>query len=483
MIRQRTGSHLGIVRTALAAFIITTEVVFLYYLAPAGVEFVVSSAILTLAILLQLKFGIRRGAPTPADIVVFIFNWLFLDLAPKIQLMSVPDALVNTSSVVPEQVLVTNLICALFIATFTLVYSLLRRRSADEVAAPMARDVQPRPLPSVGVFLAVSACVIVVLAAGRGLYADTDAVVVITPKDLILHKFLLFLPPATLLILLHETICSQRKVLFSRTFVLMLLFILVAVTQNPLTEKRNGLGPIYLGLIFIAFEPRLRSLNRRLLLLIASMVLGFPAITVLTHNHSQIFTGVKLGAVLDTIKDLYFSGHYDAWANIYTTVEMVKRHGILWGHQLLGSCLFFMPSSLWHGKPVATGIAIANYLIRNYSMWFTNLSAPLIAEGYLDFGVLGVAIYGAVLALLVNLINRAEVREGKWFLFPFATYLAIFLMFALRGSLMIAFAYGTGAMLAFVMASGFLSIGLRHVGERYFLRESHSRFVMRSSSM
>ena len=61
-------------------------------------------------------------------------------------------------------------------------------------------------------------------------------------------------------------------------------------------------------------------------------------------------------------------------------------HGMQWGRQLLGALLFFVPSAVWSGKPLASGIFIANYLIANYSMWFTNLSAPLIAEGYLDFG-------------------------------------------------------------------------------------------------
>ena len=55
------------------------------------------------------------------------------------------------------------------------------------------------------------------------------------------------------------------------------------------------------------------------------------------------------------------------------------------------------------GKPLATGIFLADYLIRNYSMWFTNLSAPLVAEGYLDFGP------GGVVAV------RGRAWPGSWF--------------------------------------------------------------------
>jgi hypothetical protein len=256
----------------------------------------------------------------------------------------------------------------------------------------------------------------------------------------------------------------------------------VAVTENPLTEKRNGLGPIYLSLIFVFFELHLRSQNRRLSLLVASMVVVFPAITVFTHSHGQIVNGVNLDAIANTLRDHYFSTHYDAWANIYTTVEMVQRQGIHWGRQLLGGVLFYVPSSVWHEKPLATGIAIANYLIANYSMWFTNLSAPLIAEAYLDFGTFGVALYAWGLAWFVAGMNKFAMKGRTWVSYPLAVYGAFFLMFALRGSLMIAIAYGSGAVLAFLAASAFLSTGSRKIGQRYFRADTHP-FVPAHGSM
>jgi hypothetical protein len=300
---------------------------------------------------------------------------------------------------------------------------------------------------------------------------------------MIVRKFLLFLPSATLLILLHETLRSGRKLLFSRVCVLMLLAILVAATENPFTEKRNGLGPVYLSLIFISFELRLGSLNRRLMLLIASMVVVFPAITVLTHNRIQIQSGeqVRLSSVVDTLKDHYFSTNYDAWANIYTTVEMVGRQGIHWGQQLLGGILFFVPSALWHAKPLATGIAIGNFLIANYGMWFTNLSAPVIAEGYIDFGAAGVALYAIGLAWLVTRMNRFAAAGRRWASFPMVVFGAFFLMFALRGSLMIAIAYGTAVFLAFLAASALLSTGSRQIGQRYYRAEVQSHLTAHGS--
>ena len=164
----------------------------------------------------------------------------------------------------------------------------------------------------------------------------------------------------------------------------------------------------------------------------------------------------------ERIGQCFFSAEYDAWANIYTSLEIVKVYGMQWGHQLLGSVLFFVPSSIWTTKPLATGIFLGNYLIAHYGMWFTNLSAPLVAEAYLDFGYFGVTVYACAFATLVAFLNKLAL-EDKWVALPMATYASVFLMLLLRGSLMIALAYASAAFLSFYLASGLLSmrLGLR----------------------
>jgi hypothetical protein len=245
------------------------------------------------------------------------------------------------------------------------------------------------------------------------------------------------------------------------------LLALVAITENPLTEKRNALGPIYLGTILILFQRGFASRTRRLLLLVFSMVLVFPAITIFTSNHDVVLSQITMSQFGTQIADHYFSINYDSWANIYTSVEIVRVHGLQWGHQLLGSLLFFVPSALWHSKPMATGIFIGDYLSTHYSMWFTNLSAPLAAEGYLDFGYLGVIAYAAGTACFVMFLNMLARRRDKWAALPIATYASVFLMIVMRGSLMIATAYGVAAFLAFCLASTLLSMKL---GARYARR-------------
>jgi len=107
---------------------------------------------------------------------------------------------------------------------------------------------------------------------------------------------------------------------------------------------------------------------------------------------------------------------------------------------------------------------LADYLITNYSMWFTNLSAPLAAEGYLDFGPAGVVLYACILALFVALLNRLALQRDRWVAYPMAIYASVFLMIVLRGSLMIALGFASAAFLAFCFAALLLSakLGVRH---------------------
>jgi hypothetical protein len=485
--------HFFSLRVFVGLLIVLTEVVFLNYLAAAGVEVVLSSIVVTVALLIQLRFAVREDVATPADIAVFVFNWLFLDLAPKIQLIGTAQQLVNTSSVSVGGVAVTTLVCALFMITFTLVYGYLSRRSSVAATRIMAASpalpaasVMPAgsavggtsaagAMPAVGamparptpernqftgaaVALAIGVCVLMVGVAAPYAYKSVDAPVT-SPVTLIVNRFLLFVPSATFLILLNETIRGRHKLQFSRVCAIALLILLVFATENPYTEKRNALGPLYLGLVLIAFQDWFASRTRRMLLLVGSMVIGFPAISVFTHNHKQTLGTLSMSDVASRIQEHYFSINYDSWANVYTSVEIVKVHGPQWGKQLLGSLLFFVPSSIWTTKPLATGIFLGNYLISSYSMWFNNLSAPLAAEGYLDFGYVGVIAYASATAALVTLINKLALKENRLAL-PMAIYASLFLMFLLRGSLMIAMGFASAAFLSFCLASAMLSMRL-----------------------
>jgi hypothetical protein len=469
MRKQASIGDLLNLKAIVALSIVLTEIVFINELAAGSFELILSSALVTIALLIQLRFAVRADSPGPADIVIFIFNWLFLDLAPKVQLINQPQQLVNTSTVAIDRVALTNLVCALFMVAFTLFYEYLTRRAikkSHRPAEPARTPVDETPVVNVpapafsgvGIGIAVFFCIAVVGIAAPFAYRSVENQATLSPALLVMNRFLLFLPSATMLIVLNETVRSGRKVAFSRVCVLLLLFVLVAITENPYTEKRNALGPVYMGMLLVGFQNWFSTTSRRLALLIFAMVLIFPASSIFTHNHQQTLGAVSFTQFSDAIAEHYFSVNYDSWANVYTSIEYVQAHGVQWGHQLLGSVLFFVPSAIWTTKPLATGIFLANYLISNYAMWFTNLSAPFVAEGYLDFGYFGVIAYGGVTAFVVTLLNRLGARRDKWSAFPMAVYASIFLMLVMRGSLMVAMGFITAAFLSFMFSATLLSI-------------------------
>ena len=138
--KKKAPKHIFSLRVVVGLVIVLTEIVFLNYFLSAEIEFVLSSAVVTVALLIQLRFGMREDASTPADMVVFIFNWLFLDMSPKIQLLGMPQQLVNTSSVAVDRVAVTNLVCAVFILAFTGVYQWLSAQSRGRRGAVARRS-------------------------------------------------------------------------------------------------------------------------------------------------------------------------------------------------------------------------------------------------------------------------------------------------------------------------------------------------------
>ena len=178
-------NHLFSFRVLLALVIVLIEIVFIDNLATAGIEFILSSAVVTMALLIQLRFGVQENAPAPANMVVFIFNWLFLDLAPKVQLINMPQRLINTSTVTTDGVAWTNLVCALFMIAFTLFYAFLSKRAETPPptdAAPIAARQEFAP-GAVG--LALFFCILVVGLAAPSPYASVEKSEAATPASLV----------------------------------------------------------------------------------------------------------------------------------------------------------------------------------------------------------------------------------------------------------------------------------------------------------
>ena len=153
-----------------------------------------------------------------------------------------------------------------------------------------------------------------------------------------------------------------------------------------------------------------------------------------------VFRGGVYSLLLSNIQNVYLEGHYDAHQMFISVQKYVDRYGLSWGYQLLGAVLFFVPRSLWPTKPVGTGRMAFEALNQYY---FTNVSAPLVAEGYVNFDLAGIILFGLALGSLANRLDYKYWHDQREFsytrvLYPF---IMLKLFFVLRGDLLSSWAY------------------------------------------
>jgi hypothetical protein len=141
-------------------------------------------------------------------------------------------------------------------------------------------------------------------------------------------------------------------------------------------------------------------------------------------------------------------------------MDYVKEYGFSFGHQLLSAFLFFVPRGIWEGKPISTGELVGNHLIETYNFSYSNLSNPLVSEGYIKFGIMGVIIAPIVLAIvLVKAI--AWLKSEDYLKKMMAFYLAIHLIFLLRGDFTNGYTYYVGALIGVIIIPKFIEGLLR----------------------
>ncbi|UWE08751.1 O-antigen polymerase [Actinacidiphila bryophytorum] len=167
------------------------------------------------------------------------------------------------------------------------------------------------------------------------------------------------------------------------------LVVVNAVVNNPVSNPRYWFLTVVFSLIFTAF-PRSPVMYRAALVtgVVAALVL-FPFLDRFRYD-SGGYHPVESTSVLEplTIKD------YDQVGMFANTLTFVHAgHGHTHGRQLAADVFFFVPRSVWHGKPLDSGVQVGQWM----GMTNTNLSSPLWAELWLDFGPVGMA--GGFLAL------------------------------------------------------------------------------------
>ena len=179
-----------------------------------------------------------------------------------------------------------------------------------------------------------------------------------------------------------------------------------------------------------------------------SLLFVFPILSIFINNPIETWVDVfTFEKVTYEIQGHFLDMHYDAWANFIASLQYAETEGMRLGEQILGALLFFMPRDIWADKPISSGQMLGEYLVLYYNLWFTNISFPLPAEGYVDFGILGLVFYAVVLGYYSRRLDYF-INYGNFVDRTSALYFTFYLLFVLRGAFLPAFAYGVGAYIA-----------------------------------
>ena len=233
----------------------------------------------------------------------------------------------------------------------------------------------------------------------------------------------------------HVVRAVAKKRLNGRTVVALLCLL---ISCFPTALPRNMMASFYAGLLILLI-PQTRKGRWYALLIVGGLILLFPAVEIFRNMYSM--ENVDVGALLaHSFNTTYLGGHYDAHQNTVSAFNYVSEFGITWGRQMLGALLYFVPRALWPGKPIGTGAMLMQELNQFY---FSNVSASLMLEGYINFGIIGVFLFGIIVGFAACTVDRAYWKEKRrWALirviYPFTIFQFFFM---LRGDMMSSWAY------------------------------------------
>ncbi len=256
--------------------------------------------------------------------------------------------------------------------------------------------------------------------------------------------FLFFLPGTAQLLLLFE---YQRRPRSRSLRLLLLAFTTAAALTGLLSSRLSfALVPVVtLGLGALAMGARLPK--RLVVLVLVVLVVINPAKHVyrqITGYRTDEFATHSLGEMVEawiqSIDQVWSDDEGDERGALETTTERlnyltVNASTLAWvpnrvpyasGAPWLAVPYSLVPRFLWHNKPILTEITNDRFAIlfgmttrRNTSS--TTLAYPAIADGYWNFGWIGVALAGLLAGLFWALVRRSWSRTNRFrYVFAFS---------------------------------------------------------------
>lgn len=427
------------------------------------VSFLMSVLVLT-GITLYHIFAEKVYSPFISAFIVFTF--LFFIVAPMVQINSFEgtNPIFKNKFVYDKGLAIyTNTLITLFNIVFFISY-LFFKKNKRITSIPVLKESSRKITP---VLIVVIAIVSVFIFLGSYSFVMDELSrppwrrSIFSTSVTLLWKKVLFLLPFAGIILCFQYFKKEKKKavnLVTICAIFLFLGLLLFWFKNPLVEKRNALGPLYISLIFLVIPKLFNSNIKTLFFLFFIMIVAFPLSAMLTHSDASLQEMIKNPAIIFAFENNKGGGiasafntlNYDAFSNIMATMDYVDEYGFSLGYQLLSAFLFFIPRGIWENKPLGTGELVGDHLVDKFDFSYSNLSNPYVSEGFINFGFFGVII-GAILIAIILVRAIAWLQSDDYLKKMIAFYLAIHLIFLLRGDFTNGYTYYVGTFLGVVV--------------------------------
>lgn len=226
-----------------------------------------------------------------------------------------------------------------------------------------------------------------------------------------------------------------------RCFRFLLLLTCLMICYFPTAIPRYKFAVMFGCILFVLF-PVLKKESFFFWTFTVALLFVFPLLSCFRREFSAAFFYQKFGKGLLAT---YAEGDYDAYRMLVSAIRYGRQYGVSYGKQLLGVILFFVPRSIWPTKPEGSGaMLIRSELGANT---FSNVSCPLLAEGFVNFGVVGIIGFAVLLGAFISKTDSAYWKKNRVLsqieLAPYL-FLLFMLFFILRGDLLSGYAYTCG---------------------------------------
>lgn len=370
---------------------------------------------------------IRDNKAFSLNKVFWYFNFFFLFLAPLIQYLS---GYYPWNYIVSDNIyLRCNFLIIMWMIIYTFVNIIIDSKNTVNVKIKEL-TISNKELKK-GLLISAIAFIFLVLLIGFKSLFLMETNTVDLGNDMfnsIVSKFLRSIPVFSLaiyIIMRQKRKCSNSKIY------LILLLILTILLNFPTSISRYWIGAVYLGLLLVYAKNHIKNRTFDIMLLLVIIVVfplfslfkRYDLITVLSDNS------------LFSVESIFNDVDFDAYSMFARIIIYTKNFGFEFGHQLLCTVFFFIPRAIWVTKPYPTGVMVAT----KQGTFYTNLSSPLISEGYVDFGIIGVIFYAIILAIIVSKLDNVYWKrntDGKISIIEITyPFMIGFMLFLQRGSM------------------------------------------------